>query len=68
MVRLGVFAAAAALAGSAIAAPVDAALEKRGPALDLIILQFALTLEHLENVFYKEGLKSLPKSDFLAAG
>lgn len=68
MVRLGVFAAAAALAGSAIAAPVDANLEKRGPKLDLIILQFALTLEHLENVFYKEGLKSLPKSEFLAAG
>ncbi|KAF8461915.1 ferritin-like domain-containing protein [Kalaharituber pfeilii] len=35
---------------------------------DLDILQFALTLEHLEAAFYKEGFAKFPASDFEALG
>jgi len=35
---------------------------------DVDILQYALTLEHLENVFYKGGISKFPESEFLAAG
>ena len=52
------------LASTAISHPV----EKRQAVTDLDILQYALTLEHLENVFYKEGISKLPESEFLAAG
>ncbi|KAK6531817.1 hypothetical protein TWF694_002984 [Orbilia ellipsospora] len=53
----------AILAGSASAFPVVKKAD-----IDLTVLQFALTLEHLENVFYKEALKKFPESKFLAAG
>ncbi|KAF3907988.1 hypothetical protein ABW20_dc0104654 [Dactylellina cionopaga] len=53
----------AILACTAIAAPVVKKAD-----IDLVVLQFALTLEHLENVFYKEALKRFPESAFKAAG
>ena len=52
------------LASTALSHPV----EKRQAVTDLDILQYALTLEHLENVFYKQGISQFPESDFTAAG
>lgn len=60
---------ALALAGSAFAAPAgNADIAARQAITDVTILQFALTLEHLENVFYKQVLKTLSLQDFLNAG
>ena len=52
------------LASAALSHPV----EKRQYVTDLDILQYALTLEHLENVFYKKAISQMPESDFVAAG
>lgn len=58
-------ASVAALAAVTSASPI----QKRQAALtDADILQFALTLEHLENRFYVDALNMMPESDFLDAG
>ncbi|KAG0651699.1 rds1 [Hyphodiscus hymeniophilus] len=55
----------AALAALATASPVV----KRAAALtDADILNYALTLEHLEDKFYREGLANYTQADFVAAG
>jgi len=57
--------AVAALAGIAAAAP--APISKRAID-DATILNYALTLEHLENNFYMTGLKNFTQEQFVAAG
>ena len=53
------------LAGVALAAPLAS---RQAAITDADILNFALTLEHLENVFYKGVLDKFTKQDFEAAG
>ncbi|KAG5755638.1 hypothetical protein H9Q72_002948 [Fusarium xylarioides] len=53
-------------AGLASAAPV---IEKRASGLnDGVILNYALTLEHLEDNFYRQGLSNFTEKDFADAG
>lgn len=59
-------AASAAPAASASAAP--AAAPPAGGLSDVDILQFALTAEHLESEFYKQGFAKFPAGDFQALG
>ncbi|KZZ90838.1 hypothetical protein AAL_07064 [Moelleriella libera RCEF 2490] len=63
---LSKFAGVVALAGAVSASPV--VLEKRDGINDGIILNYALTLEHLEDTFYRQGLAKYSQQDFAAAG
>ncbi|KAH7418930.1 ferritin-like domain-containing protein [Cadophora sp. MPI-SDFR-AT-0126] len=59
-----------ALALNAIVSAVTAAPTKRQDSsdIDAVILQYALTLEHLENAFYKKALSEWDEKAFTDAG
>ncbi|MCJ1305021.1 hypothetical protein MMC08_007834 [Hypocenomyce scalaris] len=63
--KFSIAAVPALLSALVLAAPVA---EKRQAITDVDILQYALTLEHLENVFYKGGISTMPEQMFLDAG
>ena len=63
---LGITAAAGVAATAAtLAAQTQPAAPVPGPANDLAILNYALTLEYLEATFYTEGLKRFSSADFM---
>ncbi|KIX06886.1 uncharacterized protein Z518_04862 [Rhinocladiella mackenziei CBS 650.93] len=55
-------------AGLTLAHPVDLKARSGFSDVDITILQFALTLEHLENTFYQQAFNTFTLQHFLDAG
>lgn len=60
--------AALALCASTSAAPLTDLAKRQGQNIDVTVLQFALTLEHLENTFYRQAVQKFDEQDFEDAG
>lgn len=60
--------ATAALAAATIVTAAPAIQKRETGINDGVILNYALTLEHLEDNFYREGLSNFTESDFASAG
>ncbi|KAG9206039.1 hypothetical protein B5807_09732 [Epicoccum nigrum] len=58
----------ASSASSSAASATSSAPKAAATLSDVDILQFALTAEHLESTFYKQGFAKFPASDFKALG
>ncbi|KAL3480800.1 ferritin-like domain-containing protein [Aspergillus californicus] len=58
----------AVLCGAALGLVQAGPVTKRADITDADILNYALTLEHLEAAFYEEGLKNYTREDFMNAG
>lgn len=62
------FSTSLTLAAASLVAAAPA-IQKRADAInDGVILNYALTLEHLENQFYLQGLSNFTEKDFADAG
>lgn len=59
---------AISLVGVASALPKSSTKEARATVNDGFILNYALTLEHLEDTFYRTGLQMFSEEDFAQAG
>ncbi|KAN0062879.1 hypothetical protein ACQY0O_004700 [Thecaphora frezii] len=59
---------AAAAASLVSGVPVERRAAAGQPDIDLVILNYALTLEHLENAFYRDSLAKYDAAAFHAAG
>ncbi|KAF9130878.1 hypothetical protein BGW39_002519, partial [Mortierella sp. 14UC] len=63
-----IFVAVAALATASFTAAAPAAPKPGSNADSLTVLNYALTLEHLEDEFYKQGLAKFNETQFSDAG
>lgn len=62
-------AATVVLAAAGLASAAPAVQKRAAPQInDGVILNYALTLEHLEDNFYREGLSMFKEKDFADAG
>jgi hypothetical protein len=59
---------ALALSGTAFAAALPKRTTYSGVVTDGDVLNYALTLEHLEDKFYRDGLSNFTQAQFAAAG
>ena len=71
--RRGVLSGAAAIGGAAsiwaLLGPLPAVAQETATDEELIsVLNYALTLEHLENAFYRDGLPNFTADSFVAIG